>query len=138
MPTDHDRWHDAHGTPIRHECWIEQLPMTDVTMNLPTRTLDWLAHRPRDHNLVHSVWDRLAELEQAGQETGPIDALRRILTDHQPSPAGRCRTCRRWAWRHRPFPCIVWHQVRGDLFGLFAAGRPPDKGAAGTGYFPPR
>lgn len=156
MPTHHDRWRDAHGTPVRHECRIEQIPTTPptrrgtdpaainhanvhggVTMYLPTRTLDWLAHRPRDHDLVHSVWDKLAELEQAGQQPGPIDALRRILTNHQPSPAGHCRTCRRWAWRHRPFPCIVWHQVRGELLGLFAAaGRQPDKGAVGTAATP--
>jgi hypothetical protein len=28
------------------------------------------------------------------------------------------------AWRRRPFPCIVWHQIRFELLGLVAgAGR---------------
>ncbi|MGH3992546.1 MAG: hypothetical protein ACRDSN_08775, partial [Pseudonocardiaceae bacterium] len=71
---------------------------------LSTRTLDWLAHRPRDRDLVRSVWDTLTELERAGQQPGLIAALRSVLTHHQPTPAGRCHTCRR-AWRRRPFPC---------------------------------
>ncbi|MGH3997997.1 MAG: hypothetical protein ACRDTJ_11110, partial [Pseudonocardiaceae bacterium] len=72
--------------------------------------------------LVRSVWDKLAELERSGQYPGAIDALRSVLIHHQPTSAGRCRACRRVAWRRRPFPCVVWHQIRGDLLGLFAGG----------------
>ncbi|MGH3807637.1 MAG: hypothetical protein ACRDRU_13640, partial [Pseudonocardiaceae bacterium] len=62
-----------------------------------------------------------------------IVALRRVLTAHQPTRAGRCRGCRRTAWRRRPFPCVVWCQIRFDLLGLVAgAVRPP----AGHGSSP--
>ncbi|MGH3812477.1 MAG: hypothetical protein ACRDUV_08480 [Pseudonocardiaceae bacterium] len=102
------------------------MPEVDVTTpHLSTRTLDWQDHRPRDRDLVRSVWDTLTELERAGQQPGPIAALRRVLTHHQPTPAGRCHTCRR-AWRRRSFPCIVWHQIRGELLGLFADGHHRD------------
>ena len=53
------------------------IPEVDGTPHLSTRTLGWLAHRPRDRDLVSSVWDTLTELEQAGQQPGgPIAALR--------------------------------------------------------------
>lgn len=48
------------------------------------------------------------------------------LTHHRPTSGGRCRTCRRFSWRHlwrrRGFPCMVWHQIRGELLGVFAGG----------------
>ncbi len=75
----------------------------------------WLADHPCARNLVQSVWDTLAELEQSGHHPGPIAALRRVLTSHQPTAAGRCRACRRWRWRRRRFPCIVWHQIHAAL-----------------------
>jgi hypothetical protein len=93
--------------------------MPDATLHLSTQTRDWLADHPQARALVRSVWDTLAELEQAGQHPGPLDALRRVLTHHQPTTTGRCHTCRRRAWRCRPFPCIVWHQINGELHGLF-------------------
>ena len=102
--------------------------MPDARPHLSTQTLDWLADHPHARKLVRSVWDTLAELEQAGQQSGPLDALRRVLIHHQPTPTGRCHTCRRRAWRCRPFPCIVWHQVRGELLGLFASSRRPITG----------
>jgi hypothetical protein len=42
----------------------------------------------------------------------------------------------RWTW-HRRFPCIVWHQVRGELLGLFASdgGRQHHHQPALTGGF---
>jgi hypothetical protein len=83
----------------------------------------WLAAHSQARKVVDSVWDTLAELERAGHHPRLIDALRRVLIDHQPTSAGRCRTCRRWMGRHRRFPCTVWHQIRGELFGLF-----PDSG----------
>ncbi len=91
-----------------------------VAPHLSTHTVTWLAEHPRAGQLVGSVWDKLTELDRAGQYPGAIDALRRVLTQHQPTAAGRCRTCRRVAGRRRPFPCIVWHQIRFDLLGLFA------------------
>jgi hypothetical protein len=62
------------------------------------------------------VWDELAELERAGYHTGAIDALRAVLLEHQPTTrAGRCHGCRRFTWRRRRFPCIVWFQIAGAL-----------------------
>jgi hypothetical protein len=94
----------------------------EATLQLSTRTLDWLANHPRARRFVRSVWDKLAELERSGQHPEAIDALRQVLTHHQPTAAGRCRTCRGWTSRHPPFPCIVWHQIRGELLGQFAYG----------------
>ncbi len=98
------------------------MSIVDATLQLSTQTVAWLADHPRARQFVGSVWDKLTELEQAGHHPGAIDALRRVLTRHQPTAAGRCRTCRRWTLRRRPFPCVVWHQIRGDLLGHFADG----------------
>ncbi|MGH4009857.1 MAG: hypothetical protein ACRDTH_17190 [Pseudonocardiaceae bacterium] len=112
--------------PIQHgiDPAAATTPMTrvDATLQLSARTLNWLANDPRTRRLVRSVWDTLAELERAGQYPGAIAALRRILAHHQPTRGGRCHTCRRWAGQRRRFPCIVWHQTRGELLGLFAGG----------------
>jgi hypothetical protein len=75
----------------------------------------WLADHPCAKNMVQSVWDTLAELELSCHHPGPIAALRQVLTHHQPTPTGRCRACRRWRWRRRRFPCIVWHQIHAGL-----------------------
>jgi hypothetical protein len=100
------------------------LARMDATLYLSPQAVAWLAHHPQARQFVGSVWDKLAELERSGQYPGAITALRRVLIQHQPTSAGRCRTCRRVAGRRRPFPCIVWHQIRCDLLGLFAgAGR---------------
>ncbi|MBV9012935.1 MAG: hypothetical protein JO272_12955 [Pseudonocardiales bacterium] len=96
------------------------MPGVDATPHLSARTLSWLADRPHERRVVRSVWDTLTELERTGYHAGAIAALRRILTDHQPTSAGRCRTCRRFTKRRR-FPCIVWHQIRDELLlGLLA------------------
>jgi hypothetical protein len=100
-------------------------PRVDVTPQLSDRTVAWLANHPHARRLVRSVWDTLVELERAGQHPAPIDALRRVLTYHQPTATGRCRTCRRWTGRRRRFPCIVWHQIRGELLGLFSPAETP-------------
>lgn len=99
-------------------------PMARVNaaLHLSPRTVAWLADHPQAHQFVSSVRDKLTELDRAGQYPCAIDALRRVLTHHQPTLAGRCRTCARVTGRRRPFPCIVWHQVRCDLLGLFAGG----------------
>ena len=65
-----------------------QTPQVDATLQLSTRTLAWLADHPHARRLVHSVWGTLAELERTGHHRGAINALRRVLTHHQPSPAG--------------------------------------------------
>ncbi len=87
--------------------------------HLSAQTMACLAERPLARALVDSVWNTLTELERAGQHPGPIAALRRVLTHHQPTSTGRCRTCRRVTWRRR-FPCIVWYQIQGELLGIFA------------------
>lgn len=97
------------------------IPEVDAAC-LPARTLAWLAEHPHARRLVRSVWDTLTELEHAGHHPRPIAALRRVLAHHQPTPAGRCPTCRRWAGRRRRFPCVVWHQVRGELLDQLAVG----------------
>jgi hypothetical protein len=94
-------------------------PVTDKGPDLSARTVAWLADHSQARKLVDSVWDTLAELERAGHHPRPIAALRRVLVHHQPTAAGRCRTCRRWKWRRRRFPCTVWHQIRGELLGQF-------------------
>ena len=115
------------------------MPRVDVVLHLPARTVAWLADHPQARRFVGSVWDKLTELEESGQSPGAIDALRRVLARHQPTSAGRCRTCRRVAGRRRPFPCVVWHQVRFDLLGLFAgAGRHRQPAGHGSGTVFPR
>jgi hypothetical protein len=101
------------------------MPKVDATLQLSTRTVAWLANHPHARRLVRSVWDTLAELERASQYPKPIDALRRVLAQHQPTSAGRCRTCRRWTGRRQRFPCIVWHQIRGEMLGLFSPTETP-------------
>ncbi len=104
--------------------------------DLPARTVEWLDGRPHiERNFVYSVWERLAELERFGCPTGPIDALRSILLDHQPATRpGRCHGCRRLTWRHRVvwrshlipvpvprcrrFPCLVWSQIGVELLEI--------------------
>ncbi|MGH3871105.1 MAG: hypothetical protein ACRDSR_06235 [Pseudonocardiaceae bacterium] len=97
------------------------MPRAGAALHLPPRTVAWLGDHPQTRQFVHSVWSKLTELDQAGQYPGAIDALRRVLIYHQPTSAGRCRTCARVTWRRRPFPCIVWHQIHCDLLGLVAA-----------------
>ena len=101
------------------------MPTTDTTSQLPTRTVARLADQPHARRVVRSVWDKITELERAGHHPDTLATLRNVLTSHQPSPTGRCRTCRRRTWRHlwrRPtFPCMVWHQVRNKLLGVFAS-----------------
>lgn len=102
------------------------MPRVDVALQLSAQSLAWLAGRPQARKLVWSVCDTLTELEQAGHHPGLIAALRRVLTLHQPTSAGRCATCRAGTWRRRPFPCIVWHQIHIELFG---GGRHGQRGA---------
>jgi hypothetical protein len=79
--------------------------------------LTWLADHPHVRNVVQSVWDTLNGLDESGDASGVVAALRRVLAHHQSTPAGRCRACRRWRWRRRRFPCIVWHQAHTELQG---------------------
>ncbi|MGH3827585.1 MAG: hypothetical protein ACRDQX_10495 [Pseudonocardiaceae bacterium] len=108
--------------PTRH-------PRPETT--LPARTVRWLEGRPHiERTFVHAVWDALTELERFECPTGPIDALRSILLDHQPvTRSGRCHGCRRLNWRHRivwryhlipfprqhRFPCLMWSQIGIEL-----------------------
>jgi hypothetical protein len=94
-----------------------------MTLQLSTRTVVWLADRPRARELVDSVWDPLTDLERAGHHPGVIAALRFVLVHHQPpTPTGRCPHCRctwRRLWRRRGWPCVVWRQVQHELLGPF-------------------
>ncbi|MGH3852623.1 MAG: hypothetical protein ACRDR6_03815 [Pseudonocardiaceae bacterium] len=107
----------------------------DPALRLSPRTVVWLAEHPHARRLVHSAWTTLTTLERSGQYLGAIVALRHKLTQHQPTAAGRCRTCRRVAWRRRPFPCAVWHQIRFDLLGLVAGAcrQPAEHGSSSGG-----
>jgi hypothetical protein len=113
------------------------IPGQDMSLQLSGQTVAWLAKRPHLRELVSSVWDKLADVEQAGDHPGAIAALRFVLVHHQPpTRTGRCRTCRRLSWRRlwrrRPWPCVVWRQVRVELLGYLAVGgchrRGPDQG----------
>jgi hypothetical protein len=68
--------------------------------------------------VVNSVWETLAEVNDVPRLRA---ALRFVLIHHEPTPAGRCRACRRMSWRslwrRRRFPCVVWRQIRGELLG---------------------
>ena len=101
-------------------------PAEDVTLQLSTRTWTLLINRPREQELVRSVWDRLEELEHTGYDPGSLAALRFVLVHHQPSATRRCRSCRRWSWRrlwrHRSWPCVIWTQIHYELLGPFAGG----------------
>ncbi|MGH3755915.1 MAG: hypothetical protein ACRDRP_25195 [Pseudonocardiaceae bacterium] len=96
----------------------------DVALKLPARTLAWLAEHPPARKFARSVWDKLTELERAGHRPGTIQALRQVLADHGPTAAGRCRACRRRRWRRRRFPCIVWHEIAGQLPGMVPRQQP--------------
>ena len=96
-------------------------PTKDAALHLTPRTLAWLADHPHARRPVNSVLDKLTELDRAGHCPGAIDALRRVLDPHQPTAAGRCRTCARTRGRRRPFPCLVWHQIHLGLLGVLAS-----------------
>jgi len=99
---------------------------TDITLQLSARTWQLLDDRPRERELVCSVWDRLDELERAGYDPGSIAALRFVLVHHQPTSTQQCRACRRWSWhrlwQRRSWPCVVWMQVHYELVGPLAGG----------------
>jgi hypothetical protein len=92
-----------------------------VTPRLSETTVRWLDGLPRHGNPVGAVWNRLAELEDAGQDHRLITALRTVLVRHQPPRYGRCPACPRatWRklWRHPPWPCVVWGRVHFALLG---------------------
>ncbi|MEO7194989.1 MAG: hypothetical protein ABIZ05_09220 [Pseudonocardiaceae bacterium] len=103
----------------------DEQPGIDAALRLSSRTLDWLADNPRASKIALSVWDKLTELERAGHRPDTIDRFRRILAEHRPTSAGRCRACPRLRWRRRRFPCLVWHEIRDELFGWIPWGPQP-------------
>lgn len=103
------------GTLRYHQLCQQRQPTRQLPAPELARTVTWLADHPHARTMVQSVWGMLTELEQAGHHPGALAALRRVLAQHQPTSAGRCRACRRWRWRRRRFPCIVWHQIHGAL-----------------------
>jgi hypothetical protein len=100
---------------LRHEQLNRQQQTSGRPAAESAEAVTWLADHPHARNVVRSVWDTLNELEQSGDPSGVVAALRRVLAHHQSTSAGRCRACRRWRWRRRRFPCIVWHQVHTAL-----------------------
>jgi hypothetical protein len=76
----------------------------------------FLASLPRHGDPVGAVWNRLAELEHAGNYSLVIDALRAVMLPHQLPRYGRCPACpKRWG-RRRRWPCAVWCRVHVALF----------------------
>ncbi len=94
---------------------VSTAPMlkVDATVHLSTRTLGWLADHPSARRLVRSVWDKLTELERAGQHPGPIDGLRRVLARYVlvrlvwPAPEGTLLVL--------PYLVVGWLAVRSVL-----------------------
>ena len=90
---------------------------------LPETTQRFLAGLPRHGDPVRSVWNRLAELERAGNDPAVVDALRAVLLPHQPPRFGRCPACpKRWG-RRRRWPCTVWCRAHLALFSASMATR---------------
>jgi hypothetical protein len=58
------------------------IPGQDMSLQLSGQTVAWLAKRPHLRELVSSVWDKLADVEQAGDHPGAIAALRFVLVEH--------------------------------------------------------
>jgi hypothetical protein len=118
--------------PTRHasDPAASTIPIPSADTTLPAPTVTWLTQHPDAQEVINSIWNTLTQLEQAGQHPGTLAALRFVLIHHQPpTRTGRCPTCRRLNWRHlwrrRPFPCVVWRQIRGELLGhLTIAGLP--------------
>jgi hypothetical protein len=105
-----------------HQPMTSTMPVPRASAALLARTVIWLADHPDAREVISSVWTALTELERAGYHLGALDALRFVLIHHQPpTRTGRCPTCPRLSWRQlwrrRPFPCVVWHQIRGELLG---------------------
>ncbi|MDQ2883271.1 MAG: hypothetical protein M3Y48_19400 [Actinomycetota bacterium] len=82
---------------------------------LPETTQRFLAGLPRHGDPVRSVWNRLAELERAGNDPVVVDALRAVLLPHQPPRFGRCPACPK-RWGRRRWPCTLWCGVHVSLF----------------------
>ncbi|HKR51078.1 MAG TPA: hypothetical protein VJT72_16120 [Pseudonocardiaceae bacterium] len=83
---------------------------------LPETTRRFLAGLPRHGDPVGAVWNRLGELERAGNDPTLIDALRAVLLPHQPPRYGRCPACPKRCWRRPRWPCAVWCRVHLALF----------------------
>lgn len=94
---------------------FDEPPTIDVALRLSSRTLAWLDDHPHARRFARLVWDEIIETERAGHRPATIARWRWVLAEHRPTSAGLCRVCPRRRW-HRPrFPCIVWHEIRGEL-----------------------
>jgi hypothetical protein len=60
------------------------VPRVDAALHLSPRTVAWLADHPQARQFVGLVWDKLTELERAGQFPG--------ATDHSPASCGTSST----------------------------------------------
>ncbi|HET9118381.1 MAG TPA: hypothetical protein VFN75_09995 [Pseudonocardiaceae bacterium] len=83
---------------------------------LPETTQRFLAGLPRHGDPVGAVWNRLGELEHAGNDPALVDALRAVLLPHQPPRYGRCPACPKRRWARPRWPCAVWCRVHLALF----------------------
>jgi hypothetical protein len=92
-----------------------------MTPGLPEPTQRFLAGLPRHGDLVGLGWNRLAELERAGNDSAVIDALRAVLLAHQLPRYGRCLACPKCWGRRRRWPCSVWCWVQLALFSPLEA-----------------
>ncbi|MGH3899594.1 MAG: hypothetical protein ACRDTA_15405 [Pseudonocardiaceae bacterium] len=99
---------------------------------LSETTQRFLAGLPRRGDPVGAVWNRLAELERAGNDSTLVDALRAVLLPHQSLRFGRCPACTKRWWCRRRWPCAVWYRVHVALFSpcVGTAQRPAGQGGA--------
>lgn len=82
-------------------------------------------------DVVYRTMDLLAHSQNPSEAYELREELRRslpwwrgLLRVHEPSAAHRCRSCRTWYGRSRPWPCPVWrdavHALRdlNDMYGF--------------------
>ncbi|WP_285742964.1 hypothetical protein [Lentzea sp. NBRC 105346] len=91
-------------------------------------------------DVVYRTMDLLSQSASPSEAFELREELRRampwwrgLLRVHEPSAGHRCRSCRTWYGRSRPWPCPVWrdamtmlHQLN-DMYGFLPKGGVPEQ-----------